>query len=155
MKRLFLLLTTVCICLGIKAQNPVFGKYADMEDLEYVCISSAMLRNLGKSSATINGIQINGITNALKNVLIINSKEASCRAQMKADFLSLRNNPDYELMMEMRDGSDHITTLAAVGEKVSELVMFIQEGNHESSFVVLNGNFSEEQLNKLIMNASK
>jgi len=138
-----------------QAQNPVFEKYADIENLEYVCITNAMLRNLGKSSATINGIRIDGITESLKNVLIINSSDEEVIKTMKADFAKIRKEKGYELMMEMRDGSDRISTIAQVGKENSELILFIQEGNNETSFVVLNGKFSENQLRQLLSNAGK
>ena len=146
----FLLTLTTWLGTEAEAQNAVFEKYADMENIEYVCITSAMLRNLGKNSATINGIHIDGITDALKNVLILNTNNRNVSKTMKEDFSALRRDKDYELMMDMRDGSDRVVTLAKVAKEGSELILFITEGSNETSFVVLNGNFTQKQLNKLL-----
>jgi len=157
MKRTLIFILTVVLTLtswmGTKAeaQNAVFEKYAEMDNIEYVCITSAMLKNLGKNSATINGIRIDGITNALKNVLIVNSSNEEVVKTMKEDFATIRKEEGYEMMMDMRDGSDRIVTLAKIDPaKGSEIIVYITEGNNETSFVVLNGKFTEEQLNKLL-----
>lgn len=156
MKRILTLtvvvMATLTSWLGVRAsaQNAIFEKYADMEDLEYVCVTSAMLKNLGKSSATINGIHIEGITSALKNILIIHSSTKQCADQMKEDFAKLRKNDSYEMMMDMRDGKDRVITLVSSEKNNCELVMFIQESNREASFVVLNGKFTEKQLRQLL-----
>lgn len=156
MKRIFSIILvsilTMTSWMGVtaKAQNAVFEKYADMDDLEYVCITSAMLRNLGKNSATINGIRIDGITDALKTVLIINSSSEEVVNTMKQDFAAIKKDKSYEMMMDMRDGSDRIVTLTKVADSGSEIVVFITEGNNETSFVVLTGKFTQEQLNKLL-----
>lgn len=158
MKRFFSIIT---ICMAIfsqtlSAQNAIFEKYADMDDdIEYVCVTSAMLKNLGKSSATINGIHIDGITDALKNVLIINSSKKTVVATMKADYDKLRSDESYEMMMDMKDGGSRVVTLCKVTSKNSELVMYIQsnKGNNaakETTFIVLNGKFTEKQLRKLL-----
>lgn len=155
MKRILTLTVVVMATLtswlgvGASAQNAIFEKYADMEDLEYVCVTSAMLKNLGKS-ATINGIHIEGITSALKNILIIHSSTKKCADQMKEDFAKLRKNDSYEMMMDMRDGTDRVITLVSLEKNNCELVMFIQESNREASFVVLNGKFTEKQLRQLL-----
>jgi len=143
--------------LGTKAeaQNAVFEKYADMDNLEYVCITSAMLRNLGKKSATINGIRIDGITDALKNVLIVNSSSEEVVKVMKEDFAKIRKESGYEMMMDMRDGTDRVVTLAKVAPEGSEIVVYITEGNNETSFVVLTGKFTQDQLNKLLAGNNK
>ena len=160
-KQLYILLIALSALLfgaaPAKAQNAIFEKYSDMDDVEYICITKSMLNLLstankdggGKSEMTINGVKINGITDAIKVLLIINSEDSDVGKQMKADFKTLKADPKYELLMMVKDNFDRVTTLYNKSNKDKELVMFIDETDSQT-FIVLTGALNEEIINKIL-----
>jgi hypothetical protein len=163
MKKTFkALLLILCIAISFpsaaSAQNKIFEKYSDMEDMdvEYICITKSMLQLLkNKKNDTlnrqisINGVNLNGITDAIKVLLIINSGSKKVCKQMSEDFKTLKADPDYELLMMIRDNFDKVSTLFNSKAKDKELVMYINDGITQT-FIVLTGNLSEDMVNKLI-----
>lgn len=155
MKRLFLIITICVLSLTswmsvtADAQNKIFSKYADMDNVEYICITKSMLKLLGNSSATINGVHIDGITNAINVVLIITSRDESAKATMKADYKTLSADRNYEMLMQVKDNGERVTTLLNTANVMKEVVMYI-DGPDEQIFIVMTGKFTDEQLAKLL-----
>lgn len=158
MKRFFSILAVCILTLtswlatDANAQNKMFSKYKDMDDVEYICITKSMLRLLGTGSATINGVHIDGITKAINVVLIINSESDKAGAMMKNDFAALSADPNYEMLMEIKGDGERISTLLNASNPVKEVVMFVdgKDANDEQVFIVLTGKFTDDQLAKLL-----
>ncbi|MBQ0057761.1 MAG: DUF4252 domain-containing protein [Bacteroidales bacterium] len=141
------------------AQNPLFGKYGSMDNVEYVCITSPMLKLIGGGSTVINGVEIKGITNALKSLLIINAKEKNVLEVMKKDYQTLRQTDGYDVYMEVKDpdSNEHVTTIIGHNpdnDKEVEVVMSIDKSGTSHTFIVLTGKFTDEQLAKLLKGKS-
>jgi hypothetical protein len=156
-KRLFALLTLCMLTLtGLlvcpaTAQNQIFEKYSNLDGVEYICLTKWMLRHLKSTdnSVTINGVKLQGLSNAIEVILIINSDNAKAGAQMKEDFNALKSDPDYNVMMVVKDNNTHVSTLLNDKNPVKEFVMYIDEGN-EQTFIVLTGKLTDEMIQKLL-----
>ena len=153
-KHLYILLIALCATLfgatQAKAQNAIFEKYSDMEDVEYICITKSMLNLMSSNKGVeINGVKINGITDALKVLLIINTDDDGVGRQMKTDFKALKADKRYEMLMMVKDNFERVTTLYNSHDKDKELVMFIDESDSQT-FIVLTGALSEEIINKIL-----
>lgn len=155
MKRIF---SIIAICLlsltswmaaEADAQNKLFSKYNEIDNVDYICITKSMLKLLGNSSATVNGVHIEGITNAIDVILIINSRNEEVKEMMKKDYKALSSNPDYEVLMQAKSDGERITTLLNATKTEKEVVMHIDEKD-ELTFIVLTGKFTDEQLKKLL-----
>lgn len=159
MKRLLTITTLVVLTLTTwlaqtaEAQNKMFRKYGEMDNVEYICISRPMLKLMGKNSATINGVHIDGMTDALQVILIINSDDQKVQKQMDKDYDDLRDDEAYEVFMEIKQNDEHIVTMLNSQQAVKEVVMFIKnKTNGDRVFIVMTGKFTDEQLNKLLNN---
>ena len=159
MKKLLYILTTA-LCLwtarptAAQAQNSLFEKYSDMDNVEYICITKSMLRlmsDMGKDNrqVKINGVTINGFTDAIKVLLIINTDNDRAGRMMKTDFKTLKSDPNYEMLMMVRDDYEKVTTLYNSKGEDRELVMFIDEQD-EQTFIVLSGKLTKEMINKIL-----
>lgn len=137
------------------AQNKIFEKYGEMEHVKYVCITQSMLGLLGKSSATINGVRIEGITDAIHVIVIASASHEQVRQQMKADFQTLKGNPTYKTLMEARNDGERVSTLINDTDSIREIVMYIVSPNGEQTFIVLTGTFTDDQLQKLLSGKKK
>ena len=155
MKRIFLIIAISLLSLSswmaveADAQNKVFSKYSEMDNVDYICITKSMLKLLGNSSATINGVHIEGITNAINVILIINSGDDEVSEMMKKDYKILSSDPNYEVLMCAKSDGERVTTLLNVTKTEKEVVMYIDEKD-ELTFIVLTGTFTDEQLKKLL-----
>lgn len=153
-KQLYILLIALCATLfgatQAKAQNAIFEKYSDMDDVEYICITKSMLNLMSSNKGVeINGVKISGITDALKVLLIINTDDDGVGRQMKSDFKTLKADKRYEMLMMVKDNFERVTTLYNSHDKDKELVMFIDESDSQT-FIVLTGALSEEIINKIL-----
>ena len=155
MKRIFLIIAisllslTSWMVVEADAQNKVFSKYSEMDNVDYICITKSMLKLLGNSSATINGVHIEGITNAINVILIINSGDDEVSEMMKKDYKILSSDPNYEVLMYAKSDGERVTTLLNTTKSEKEVVMYIDEKD-ELTFIVLTGTFTDEQLKKLL-----
>jgi len=155
-KKIYLLLTLVIIALSsvatpATAQNRVFEKYSDMDDVEYICITKSMLKLISPldGNISINGVNIKGVTDNIKILVIISSSDAKACKQMKEDFRQLKSDSNYEVLMYVKDNDNRITTLFNEKAKEKELVMYIDEDD-EQTYIVLCGNLTEEMINKIL-----
>jgi len=156
-KRIYTFLAIVMLALtswvpGAMAQNKVFEKYSDMENVEYICITQSMLSLLGgdNNSATINGVHIEGITKDIKIILIISSEEENPKKQMKKDFQTLKASNEYDILMDIREGKERITTLCNSKNAEKEIIMNISDSDGSQTFIVLTGTFTDTQIKKLL-----
>ncbi len=155
MKRIFLIIAisllslTSWMAVEADAQNKVFSKYSEMDNVDYICITKSMLKLLGNSSATINGVHIEGITNAINVILIINSGDDEVSEMMKKDYKILSSDPNFEVLMCAKSDGERVTTLLNATKTEKEVVMYIDEKD-ELTFIVLTGTFTDEQLKKLL-----
>ena len=138
--------------LPAHAQNKIFRKYGDIDNVEYVCITRPMLKLMGSNaSTTINGVHIDGIADVLKTILIINTDNGKVCSQMDDDFEQLRDNPSYEVFMEVKLNDEHMVTMVSKTQADKELIMFIRARNSdERTFIVITGKFTDEQIAKLL-----
>ncbi len=157
MKKIYVMLVIMVLSIGAMipagAQNKIFEKYSDMDDVEYICITKSMLKlmSLGGSSVNINGVNVKGVTDAIKILLIINSEEQPVCQQMKTDFKALKGDSNYELLMMIKNNKEKVYTLFNDRSKEKELVMYI-DNEDSQTFIVMTGALTKEIVNSLMNN---
>lgn len=157
MKKIYVMLVIMVLSIGAmipaSAQNKIFEKYSDMDDVEYICITKSMLKlmSLGGSSVNINGVNVKGVTDAIKILLIINSEEQPVCQQMKTDFKALKGDSNYELLMMIKNNKEKVYTLFNDRSKEKELVMYI-DNEDSQTFIVMTGALTKEIVNGLMNN---
>lgn len=148
---LFTALLFVLTLLPAGAQNRIFAKYAEMDNVEYVSITKAMLDLLGQGEkVTIQGIQIDGVFPSLEGILLISSSDAAVRKQMKADKAGIEDDENYDCLLSLRS-SDRVVCTTYFGKcrGKNELIMYVGEDNN-LSFIVLYGTFTQKELKELL-----
>lgn len=155
-KRLYTLLTLVILTISgflttsVNAQNRIFEKYDDMKDVEYICITRSMLKLIGEGSLNINGVNVKGLSDAVKILIIINSDNKSVCQQMKEDFKTLKADEKYEMLMQAKDDGERVCVLFNDSSKDNkEMVMYIEEDD-EQTFIILTGKLNEDLVNALL-----
>lgn len=149
MKRIILSLIVCILCSTFvaNAQNEIFSKYAEIENIDYVCITKQMLKLLGPSGAKVKGIRMLGMTDNLELVIIVNSTNPEAMEIMKKDYQSLKKDRNYEVVMESRsEKGERVTTMLNTKKIVKEFIMYIDNGKNEQAFILITGEFTDEQL---------
>lgn len=137
-------------CTMALAQNPRFGKYANAEGVDYVCITHTMLELMGNRKMNVNGMQLNIILNDISTILVINSdKEEYCR-QMKEDFEMLKADNAYEPLLTTRTDGKTASSLYKGKGKEHEFVLLNTATQGEATFVVLTGSFNASTIKMLL-----
>lgn len=152
MKRI---LTLLALCLAVtaaSAQNAIFKKYAERNDVDYVCVTRAMLRFGGaptSSGLSVNGVNVARIAKNLNNILIIDADKPAPLRQMRDDYAALRRDEAYEVLMEARSDGEVSVTLFNSTASPMEFVVYVQDKS-EATFIVMTGKFSDEDISHLI-----
>lgn len=156
MKKIYTMLVMVLFSLGLfvtqaSAQNKIFEKYSDMDNVEYICITKSMLKlmSLGSNSVNINGVNVKGVTDAIKILLIINSEDDSVSQKMKADFNRIKSDSNYELLMMIKNNQEKVYTLFNDNSKEKELIMYISDEDSQT-FIVMTGALTKDIVNGLM-----
>lgn len=154
MKKIYTLLVMLALTIGAmlpaSAQNIIFEKYSDMNDVEYICITKSMLKlmSLG-GEVNINGVNVKGVTDAIKILVIVNSDNEQVCQQMKSDFNKIKSDSNYEMLMMVKNNEEKIYTFFNEHTKDKELIMYIG-GSDSQTFIVMTGALTKEIVNKLI-----
>ncbi len=154
MKKIYTLLVMLALTIGAmlpaSAQNKIFEKYSDMNDVEYICITKSMLKlmSLG-GEVNINGVNVKGVTDAIKILVIVNSDNEQVCQQMKSDFNKIKSDSNYEMLMMVKNNEEKIYTFFNEHTKDKELIMYIG-GSDSQTFIVMTGALTKEIVNKLI-----
>lgn len=149
--RLFTVLLSILTLSPVGAQNKIFAKYADMDNVEYVSITKAMLDLLGQEGkATIQGIQIDGVFPSLEGILLISTRDDAVCRQMEADKAAIEENEAYDCLLRLRS-SERIFSSTYFGQNRgrNELIMFVGD-DEDVSFIVLYGTFTQKELKELL-----
>lgn len=161
MKRIFILcLVSLALCASLTAQNPIFRKYADMDEVKYVSIGQSMLQQMAQSGkSTIRGIDIRGLgpDTPLTNILIISSSQATVTKQIEADEQALLD-AYYANLSIVKDGKQNRSAIYFHEDaqttnrknRRNELVMFVTDGP-EMTVIVLNGSFSQREVERMFL----
>lgn len=160
MKRIIIAICIFAYAMSTQAQNKIFSKYASMDDISFVCINKAML-NLGASfikTATGDDSlgKLSNIDNPLiisaENVdklLIISAENEKSKKQIDKDINALSNNDEYEILMISHSKDGDNVFIFSNKRKPHELIIGSIE-KLDSSMIVIVGNFTKEEVVKLI-----
>ena len=147
---------TIAICLFCSlagyAQNKLFDKYAEMDDMTSVYISKAMFQMMPKvENAGLNLVNMKGKVESLQ---ILSTAREDQIPQMRKEFSQLVKSSHSELM-RVRDGKTKATFYANMnGEKVKDLLML---ADTDSSFTVIQllGNFTLQDIQEITKDLEK
>ncbi len=135
------------------AQNRVFEKYSDMDDVAYICITKQMLKfmdNISNPSVTVNNVKLTDIQN-IDVVLIINTDNAKVGEQMKADFQALKSDKHYQMVTYVKDNESMAITLMDDNDDMNELITYVEDED-EQTFVVITGHLTREMMKAIFSN---
>ncbi|MDR1257825.1 MAG: DUF4252 domain-containing protein [Tannerellaceae bacterium] len=135
MKRKYRIIAALCLlAAGIcQAQNKLFDKYADMDNVTYVYISKAMF-NMMPTVVSDIGLSLTNMKGKIESLQLVSSEQKDEMEKMRKEFTQLYGRYHQELM-RLHSGKTHTVFYAIVdGNKVEDLVML---ADTDSTFVAI------------------
>jgi hypothetical protein len=134
------------------AQDKLFDKYAEMDNVTSVYISKAMFQMM----PTIENVGLNlmNMKGKIESLQLISTERTDQIPQMRKEFTQLINKQHQELM-RVRDGKTRATFYADIeGERVKNLLML---ADTDSSFTVIRllGNFTLQDVQDITKEINK
>lgn len=153
-----IILVMLFACISGYAQDSLFDKLTDKEDITQVTVTKSLL-NLMPSMATsvdMNGVDMKDIVTKLEQIDIFSTKNEKSRSMMRNETNKhFNNNKSYEVLMKVKDEKDNIVFY---GQKennfIKSLIMFV-DGDNESVLIRLLGKFTTEDIQNMMKGIDK
>lgn len=141
-KYIALILFLFCSSLSF-AQNKLFDKYAEMDNVTSVYISKAMFQMIPDMEA--GGLNLMNLKGKIEGLQIITTEREDLKEKMRKDFGALINS-QHEELMRVKDGKTRATFyIKKKGDLVNELIM-LADTEKEYSVIQLLGNFTLQDI---------
>ena len=154
MKRIIIIMALIMPLIAIAQESKLdsfFNKYSGQEGYSSVYITQYMFDLLKKVNNAEEEKEYDDITSHLTGIKILTVSEGN--SARKDAFLKKLNEllpeDQYKKLMVVKEGKETITFLIKEnGEKISEFVMKIEEGN-EPGIILLEGDMTLRQISQL------
>ena len=149
MKRIIIAICILACAISTQAQNKIFTKYASMDSISFVCINKAMFNHGSSFLKSATGEEALGKLSNIDKLLIISAENEKSKKQIDKDINALSNNNEYEILMTSHSESGDNIFLFTNKRKPHELIIG-SVGKQNSSMIVVVGNFTKEEVAKLM-----
>ena len=145
------ILISLCLCFAstVFAQNKLFEKYAEMDNVTSVFISKAMFRMMGNVAGIDQaGVDISSIIDKIESLQILTTSTPTRAAQMKKEFSQFAS-AHYQELMRVADGTSRVNFYSNMqGDRIKELIMMVEDGN-DFTVILLAGDFSLQDIQQI------
>lgn len=150
-KNIFLILFLFCTSLCF-AQDNLFEKYADMDNVTSVFISKKMFDLMPDIES--GGLDLVNLKGKINNLQIVTSDKRDVRDQMRKEFSTLISKSHEELMRVKDDDTRASFYIIQQGDLINEMVML---ADTDSDYVVirLTGRFTLQDIQDVAKSYSK
>lgn len=144
---LFLCCTSICF-----AQNKLFNKYSEMDNVTSVSISKAMFQMMPNFET--NGLNLMNLKGKIEGLQILTTENNSIKETMRNDFKNLIGK-DHEELMKVKDGKTRATFyVKQKGDLISELIM-LADTDKSFNVIRLSGNFTLQDIQEITKEMNK
>ena len=142
-----LLLCCVNICF---AQNKLFDKYADMDDVTSVYISKKMFQMMPVMETA--GLNLANLKGKIESLQILTTQKADVRERMRGEFKALIGKDHEELMRVKTKANFYVKQQ---GELIQELIMIADMDDGGFSVMQLLGRFTLQDVQEITSEINK
>jgi len=138
---LSLFCTSICF-----AQNKIFEKYADMDNVTSVYISKAMFQMMPTIEKV--GVNLMNLKGKIESLQLVSSENKDRIAQMKKDFSQLVTSQHQELM-RIKEENTRVHFYSNIkNDQVKELLMLVDSDDNYVA-ILLSGNFTLKDIQEI------
>lgn len=163
MKRIIVVTLMLLIAMVASAQEGknIYNKYSGNKGVSAVYISPAMFRMIGNlpdlQVETANGESMNlaPLIKTFKGFYMLDISESYLVSTLRRDVENMIGNGRYELLMEVKDEEDTVNMYIVGNDKIIESFVFLASDGESVQFICIDGDMSRNEVEKLILAASK
>jgi len=128
------------------AQNKLFEKYADMDDVTSVYISKAMFQMMPKIENV--GVNLMNMKGKIESLQLVTTEKKERIAQMKKEFSQLITSQHQELM-RVKEGKNRVNFYSNMkGDQIKELIMLVESEDNFTAIMLI-GNFTLKDIQEI------
>lgn len=150
-KNIFLILFLCCTGLCF-AQDKLFEKYADMDNITSVFISKKMFDMMPAIES--GGLNLMNLKGKINNLQIVTTEKRELREQMRKEFSTLISQSHEELMRIKDDDTRASFHILQDGDLINEMIM-LADTNSEYVVIRLTGKFTLQDIQDVAQSLSK
>ena len=152
LKQLYTILLLCCVNICF-AQNKLFDKYADMDDVTSVYISKKMFQMMPVMETA--GLNLANLKGKIESLQILTTQKADLRERMRGEFKALIGK-DHEELMRVKDGKTKANFYVnQQGELIQELIMIADMDDGSFSVMQLLGRFTLQDVQEITSEINK
>ena len=151
----FILLVNLAFAFG---QKNTLKDYAEKEGLTTVVLSKSMLSMFPKNAdISYGGLNVGEFLDKLSGINIYMSPKGEAANKLLKYATDFMKTPGYEMLMGVKTekGEDANLYIRGTEENISELVLIVQGKSKESAVMQFMGNFTLEDIQKMVEKAAK
>ena len=151
----FILLVNLAFAFG---QKNTLKDYAEKEGLTTVVLSKSMLSMFPKNAdISYGGLNVGEFLDKLSGINIYMSPKGEAANKLLKYATDFMKTPGYEMLMGVKTekGEDANLYIRGTEENISELVLIVQGKSKESAVMQFLGNFTLEDIQKMVEKAAK
>ena len=151
LKQLYTILLLCCVNICF-AQNKLFDKYADMDDVTSVYISKKMFQMMPVMETA--GLNLANLKGKIESLQVLTTENNSIKEKMRDDFKKLISK-DHQELMRVKDGKTRATFyVKQKGDLISEMIMLADTDN-SFNVIQLLGNFTLQDIQEITKEMNK
>ena len=150
-KNIFLILFLCCTSLCF-AQDKLFEKYADMDNVTSVFISKKMFEMMPNIES--GGLDLMNLKGKINNLQILTSEKREIRDQMRKEFSGLIGKSHEELMRVKDNNTKATFYIEQKGDQINEMIMLADTDN-SFNVIQLLGNFTLQDIQEITKEMNK
>ena len=152
LKQLYTILLLCCVNICF-AQNKLFDKYADMDDVTSVYISKKMFQMMPVMETA--GLNLANLKGKIESLQILTTQKADLRERMRGEFKALIGK-DHEELMRVKDGKTKDNFyVKQQGELIKKLIMIDDMDDGSFSVMQLLGRFTLQDVQEITSEINK
>ncbi|MCM1178370.1 MAG: DUF4252 domain-containing protein [Clostridium sp.] len=135
----------------------IYKKYSEAKNVSAVYISPAMFRMIGKipdMEVGGGGVNLTPVIKSLTGMYLIDSENVEINASIRKDVEAFVNSGSYEILMEAKDDGETMRIYTVSKDNIVTSFVLLAYEKDECTFICLDGQMAQEQLEKLIAQAA-
>ena len=147
-----------CSLLTAQAQDSMFDRLSDRDDISTVYISKALLKMMPDTNigGNIGGTNIKGLANKLEQMEIYSGEGNTANEVIRKEVRALVKSKSYETLMAIQDKGQNINFYVQKEKNlIKDLVMFINDDKDQCMIIRIMGSFTTEDIQKVVEGSGK
>ncbi len=154
MRKIIFTLFLLIASATVSAQSRNLERLAGEEGISYVYVSKAMLGLISGSNASVNGLNVSGLTEKLNALQVVSADRPDAVRRLRAEADAFPKANMEVLMQVIDEGSRTEYFTLKQGERITDLLMLYDSGD-SYTLLLIQGNFTSRDIQEITESTRK